>query len=185
MEKVLNIQKHLRAPCALCHSAKTTDIFAYWGNFPAASMTEVHFSPGEACRDAIIRYLSLARFRADICVFTISDDRISRAIDATHRRGVHVRIITDNEKIADKGSDIGLLAEMRIPVRIDMTENHMHHKFMVVDNALVLTGSYNWTRSAAEKNQENVLITDDKTVVKAFANEFERLWKQMSPLKMV
>ena len=52
----------------------------------------------------------------------------------------------------------------------------MHHKFFIVDKKLVLTGSYNWTRSAALYNQENVISTDDEFVVEKFLNEFEKLW---------
>jgi phosphatidylserine/phosphatidylglycerophosphate/cardiolipin synthase-like enzyme len=53
----------------------------------------------------------------------------------------------------------------------------MHHKFAVFDKAKALTGSYNWTRSAATSNRENILVTDDPRAVEGFGREFERLWK--------
>jgi phosphatidylserine/phosphatidylglycerophosphate/cardiolipin synthase-like enzyme len=52
------------------------------------------------------------------------------------------------------------------------------------DNRKVLTGSYNWTRSAADDNQENILLTDDKRAVNAYRDEFQRLWLMMNPLTM-
>ena len=137
---------------------------------------QVFFSPGEDCVNHIIDLINEAYTQLDICVFTISDDRISRAIVEAMKNGVEIRIISDNFKVEDTGSDIEDLSRVGIPVKLDTTDNHMHHKFMIVDNKIVLTGSYNWTRSAALYNQENILSTDDEYVVSKFSNEFEKLW---------
>lgn len=115
-----------------------------------------------------------------ICVFTISDDRISDAIVRAHRNGISVKIITDNDKLHDTGSDIRELAAKGLEIRVDKTRSHMHHKFAIFDEARVLTGSYNWTRSAALYNHENVLITDNRQIVQDYSREFDRLWKQMT-----
>ena len=141
-----------------------------------------YFSPGEACLNAIIAGINQAKSSLKICVFTISDDRITRAILQAHRRGIPVKILTDNAKLYDKGSDIRELAQAGIPVRIDNTSNHMHHKFALLDNQTVITGSYNWTRSAAQYNHENLIISDDKILVKDFNREFDRLWNEMTVL---
>ena len=137
---------------------------------------QVFFSPGEDCVNHIIDLINEAYIQLDICVFTISDDRISRAIVEAMKNGVEIRIISDNFKVEDTGSDIEDLSRVGIPVKLDTTDNHMHHKFMIVDNKIVLTGSYNWTRSAALYNQENILSMDDEEVVSKFSNEFEKLW---------
>jgi phosphatidylserine/phosphatidylglycerophosphate/cardiolipin synthase-like enzyme len=55
----------------------------------------------------------------------------------------------------------------------------MHHKFAIIDSRLVLTGSYNWTRSAAAYNHENILVTGNKQVVNSFEKEFSRLWQEL------
>lgn len=104
---------------------------------------QVYFSPGETCLQAITQQLKESLHTVDICVFTISDDRISKEIIACHNLSKHIRIITDNEKLYDTGSDIKLLAEAGIPVKIDRTANHMHHKFAIINSKVVLTGSYN------------------------------------------
>jgi phosphatidylserine/phosphatidylglycerophosphate/cardiolipin synthase-like enzyme len=62
---------------------------------------------------------------------------------------------------------------------MDITSNHMHHKFMIADSDTLITGSYNWTLSAANYNYENILVTREATAIKAFANQFEKLWKEM------
>jgi len=137
---------------------------------------QVYFSPGEDCVNHIIDLINEAYTQLDICVFTISDDRISRALVEAMKNGVEIRIISDNFKVEDTGSDIKDLSRVGISVKLDTSDNHMHHKFMIVDNKIVLTGSYNWTRSAALYNQENILSMDDEEVVSKFSNEFEKLW---------
>ena len=70
------------------------------------------FSPGEQCLSLICRQLRGARHRADLCVFTLSDDRISAEVLAMHRRGVKVRLITDGDKAFDAGSDVQGILEV-------------------------------------------------------------------------
>ncbi len=142
----------------------------------------VYFSPGTSCLNAILEQIEAARSSLKICVFTISDDRITRAILQAHRSGIKVKIVTDNEKLHDQGSDIRQLAQAGVPVRVDNTSNHMHHKFAIVDNTVVVTGSYNWTRSAALYNHENIIVTSAKPIVEGFCEEFDRLWSEMSSL---
>lgn len=137
------------------------------------------FSPGDDCLNEIIRLVRGAESSIDICVFTISDDRISREIAEAHRRGVQVRVITDDDKTADRGSDIFALSQAGVEVMIDRTSNHMHHKFALFDGKVVLTGSYNWTRSAADYNYENIVVTDDKKIVASYTGCFNKLWKEM------
>jgi phosphatidylserine/phosphatidylglycerophosphate/cardiolipin synthase-like enzyme len=141
--------------------------------------SDAYFSPGEECRNVIMSQIKTAVKDLQICIFTISDDIITEAILTSHKKGTTVRIITDNDKSLDEGSDIEELARRGVPVKIDRTANHMHHKFMVVDGKAVITGSYNWTRSAAKFNHENILYTKEAGVVKSFLKEFEILWKEM------
>lgn len=135
-----------------------------------------HFSPGESCRRAIVSSFREARERARVCVFTITDNEIVDAIVAAHGRGVLVEVITDDDKALDRGSDIHELERRGVAVRTDRTEAHMHHKFAVFDGKALLTGSYNWTRSAATSNQENIIVSEDRSLVRHFERTFEQLW---------
>ena len=79
------------------------------------------------------------------------------------------------------GSEYGIarldaLEKAGLPVRVDRTSYHMHHKFALFDGEKLLTGSYNWTRSAAERNHENLLISDDKRLISAYTKTFDTLW---------
>jgi phosphatidylserine/phosphatidylglycerophosphate/cardiolipin synthase-like enzyme len=54
----------------------------------------------------------------------------------------------------------------------------MHNKFAVIDNKVLITGSFNWTATAQEKNQENLLIIKDTSLIKDFSARFEMLWEK-------
>ncbi|MDP6360108.1 MAG: phospholipase D-like domain-containing protein [Planctomycetota bacterium] len=138
--------------------------------------TEAYFSPGDECAERILDLLNHVRKQVDICVFTITDNRISDAILEAHRRSIRIRIVTDDRKSEDRGSDIEDFQKAGIHVGLDNSEKHMHHKFAIFDRTTLVTGSYNWTRTAATQNEENIVVTDDSNLVKAFLEEFEGLW---------
>ena len=144
-------------------------------------MNQAYFSPGPNCRIAIEQAMETALSELLICVFTISDDRLSDAIMAAHRSGLTVRVISDNDKMHDRGSDVERLSQAGVDVRIDCSPEHMHHKFMVIDGRTVMTGSYNWTRSAETRNEENIIAVDDPQLATRFSEEFERIWKLSEP----
>ena len=112
----------------------------------------------------------------DICVYTISDDQLSEEVLACHQRGIAVRVITDNEKQFDEGSDIQWLRDKGVPLSIDAGPFHMHRKFALFDGRLLLNGSFNWTRSATTSNEENLLVIDHPQLVAAYGREFDALW---------
>ena len=142
-----------------------------------------YFSHHDDIREIAIKNLKSARLDLKICMFTISDDPIADALDECYSRGVNVRIITDDGKIFDKGSDIVHLNKKGINVKIDSDKSLMHHKFVIIDNIKLLTGSYNWTRTGADVNNENMLITTNNKIVRAYKKEFQRLWTEMNPLQ--
>ena len=145
-----------------------------------SEMARTFFSPDDDCPREIIRLFRTARARVDVCVFTLTDDRIARALEEAVERGVKVRVITDDDKAHDRGSDAIRLARSGIDVRMDRTDAHMHHKFALFDNRYLLTGSYNWTRSAARENEENFIVTDDARLVDSFTSQFEKLWEKFA-----
>ncbi|MBT7959370.1 MAG: DUF1669 domain-containing protein [Akkermansiaceae bacterium] len=139
-----------------------------------------YFSPGEDCLHRIRRLIGEAQRTLDICVFTITDNRIVRKLAEAKDRGVTIRIISDDMKSEDLGSDMETLEKIGIPCRYDQTMAHMHHKFAIADDDLLLTGSYNWTRSASTENNENIVVSNNSRLVKQFQHEFTRLWRHLA-----
>ena len=142
----------------------------------------VHFSPGLHCANHILWLLRAARTSVDVCVFTVADDRISEELVRVHRRGVAVRVLTDDHKARDAGSDVPRFAQEGIPVRTDGNPGHMHHKFAIFDGRVLVNGSFNWTRSASLSNQENIVALSEPGLLASFSREFERLWSACRPL---
>lgn len=138
------------------------------------------FSPGTSCIHEVVRQFGIVRKTADVCVFTVTDDRITDAILKAHARGVAVRLVTDDEKAHDLGSDAERLRCAGISCKMDVGQvAHMHHKFALFDGVRLMTGSFNWTRSASEQNEENLIVTADPVLVSAFAERFHQLWARM------
>ncbi|WP_392560196.1 phospholipase D-like domain-containing protein [Orbus mooreae] len=147
---------------------------------PPVPIANAYFSPGNYCIDKIQERFKLAKHSVDICVFTIADDEITEAIIDAHERGIRIRIITDDEKALDVGSDIDYLRSKGIAVHTDHSSSHMHHKFAIFDNQYLLNGSFNWTRSASRHNQENIIISNNKALISAYSREFNQLWQQFN-----
>ncbi|KAF9308748.1 hypothetical protein BG003_010682 [Podila horticola] len=139
------------------------------------------FFPSEDSFHKLMSTLDNAKKSLDICVFTITDDQIAKAIIRALDRGVKVRVISDNDKSEDLGSDVARLArDYDVPTRVDNTAAHMHHKFVVIDDALVVNGSYNWTKGARYDNREDLTLTNSPQAVRGFKDEFEKLWREFA-----
>lgn len=151
-------------------------------NQHAFRFNRVFFSPGNDIKNEIQYLLDHAQETVDLCIFTITDNQLAGKIKACHNRGVKVRLITDDEKTADSGSEVFKLQKTGIGVKIDNSRYHMHNKFGVIDNKIAITGSFNWTYTATKHNQENLLATTKHEIVKRYSLEFERLWEELFDL---
>ena len=144
----------------------------------APVVSSAYFSPGDTCLRRLCDLMRGCRDTLDICVFTIADDRLTEAILDCHARGVQVRVVSDNDKQHDSGSDIDRLRAQGVQVRVDDAPSHMHHKFALFDGRMLANGSFNWTRSATRDNDENLVVSDDANLVRVFGLQFGKLWQQ-------
>jgi phosphatidylserine/phosphatidylglycerophosphate/cardiolipin synthase-like enzyme len=143
----------------------------------ARAVSQVLFSPGVVCRERLAELMETAERSIDVCVYTITDDRLARPLErAFTERGLAVRVITETDKVHDRGADILRLRESGIPVALDTDTQIMHHKFVIFDGKTLATGSFNWTRTASIANHENLIVTCDRHLVRAFQAEFDHLW---------
>jgi phosphatidylserine/phosphatidylglycerophosphate/cardiolipin synthase-like enzyme len=148
---------------------------------PKPRYLDAFFFPNMKNIDRLISYLAKATKSLKVCVFTISNDNLANALNDAKKRGVDVRIISDDECMHNVGSDIQWLAQQGVPVRTDDNpQSHMHNKFVVVDESHVITGSFNWTIQAGKSNQENLLVVDHPYYVEKYSSEFELLWKNFA-----
>ncbi|XP_015497883.1 mitochondrial cardiolipin hydrolase, partial [Parus major] len=136
---------------------------------------------GDTALSRLVRRLLSARRSLDLCVFAFSCPQLARTVQVLHHRGVRVRLVTDAQYMGMHGSQIGRLRHAGIQVRHDQHSGYMHHKFAIVDRRMLITGSLNWTTQAIQSNRENVLVVEDAEYVKAFQDEFERIWEEYNP----
>lgn len=120
---------------------------------PKPRYLDAFFFPNEKNIEKLVTYLSKAQKSLKICVFNITNDRLANTIFDAHKRGVNVRVISDDECMENQGSDVHWLANQGVPVRTDdNAQFHMHNKFAVVDDTFLITGSFNWTVQAGKSN---------------------------------
>ena len=98
-------------------------------------------------------------------------------------QNVRIIVLDDILNRNEFGLDFGILAKSGADIRFaNSTQRTMHNKFCIIDN-MVITGSYNWTYHA-NKNKENILITDDESIVKSYTDEFEKLFNNGTPISL-
>ena len=142
-----------------------------------ANNTKVLFSPNGGCQQAIVNEINGAVNSIDIAMYLLTSREISQALIDAKGRGVVIRIFLDQEQANTEYSKSRYLAGGGIAVRYYRGEGIMHNKFAIIDNRVLITGSFNWTPTADRKNQENLLIINDKDLIKEYSNRFELLWR--------
>ena len=112
----------------------------------------------------------------------MTNDDLANALRRAKARGVAVKIISDDDLLTMKGSDVKTLHDEGFPVRVDLNRNsQMHHKFAVIDDFILITGSFNWTKQAVDKNQENLVILDDPVLARSYTDQFNKIWEEFAP----
>jgi phosphatidylserine/phosphatidylglycerophosphate/cardiolipin synthase-like enzyme len=146
---------------------------------PRKIVHEPMFFPSIESEAKVVHYLNSATTTLDICVFSITYNVLGDAIIEAHKRGVKVRVISDDEQAKNPGADIERLQAAGVPLKIDLDPKaHMHNKFVLIDKQVLLTGSFNWTKQAALKNNENFMATNDEYLIEKYGEEYERLWEK-------
>lgn len=146
--------------------------------FDKSGPITICFSPGGDCSSIIHERIENAKKSIRIAIYSFTNLDISRSLISAHRRGVDIKIVTDRDQSDDKYSKIQFLIDSGIPVVIGRKGGKLHHKFAVFDGRYTITGSYNWSLSAENKNDENMLLIDSPEISRAFLDEFDRMWKE-------
>jgi phosphatidylserine/phosphatidylglycerophosphate/cardiolipin synthase-like enzyme len=149
---------------------------------PKTRIKEAFFFPSEASEKRLLHFLNRAEKSLIVAVFTLTNDDLANAIRRARDRGVTIRIISDDDLMRMSGSDIRNLHDEGIQVRVDLDPHaQMHHKFCVIDDYILITGSFNWTKQAVGKNQENLVVMDDPVLARMYTDEFNRMWETFAP----
>jgi phosphatidylserine/phosphatidylglycerophosphate/cardiolipin synthase-like enzyme len=146
----------------------------------------IYFSPNGGCDQAVVQLAGRAQSYLDAACYTFTLNSIADQLLAAKRRGVWVRVIVDKTQASQQSSQAQRLAAAGIPVLMNSHSGLMHDKFLVVDGRSVATGSFNWTASATQKNDENLVVfADEPPVAKAFAGQFDRMWRDSTRFRSI
>ncbi|WP_370567629.1 phospholipase D family protein [Enterobacter cloacae complex sp. P47BA] len=129
--------------------------------------------------DVVLSGIRKARNCIDVAAYSFPSKQIATALVAAKRRGVSVRVVTDEKANYDRYTAVTFLANQGVPVRLNGQYAIMHNKFMVIGDVTVQTGSFNYTASAVSRNAENVLLIKDVPELAAtYLGEFNRPWTE-------
>lgn len=131
-------------------------------------------APGGDCAALVASEIARARATLLVQAYNFTEPRIIDAIIAAQRRGVAVTVLLDKSAPRERGEGADAVAAAGIPVLIDRRPAIAHNKVMVIDGATVITGSFNFTRSAQCCNAENLLVLHSPALAAAYAGNFAR-----------
>jgi phosphatidylserine/phosphatidylglycerophosphate/cardiolipin synthase-like enzyme len=134
---------------------------------------EVCFSPHGECTNAIISELNKAKNSALVQAYSFTSAPIAKALLDAFKRGVKVEVILDKSQKTQKYSSATFFFNAGIPTRIDAAHKVAHNKMMVIDGETVITGSFNFTNAAEEKNAENLLIIHDRKLAEKYVKNWQ------------
>ena len=135
---------------------------------------EVYFSPDDRTTEAIVREIDHSRTEILVQAYSFTSAPIAKALLKAHKRGVKVRAILDKSQKTQKYSSASFLTHSGIPTYIDAKHAIAHNKIIIIDREVVITGSFNFTKAAEEKNAENLLIIRSKELAKPYTENWQR-----------
>jgi len=139
-----------------------------WAAAPPAAI-ETCFAPENDCAALAVRAIDHAQHEILVGAYGLTTGSgIVEALVRAHRRGVAVKLIADKRTPCCRNSGIDLLVVAGVPVWIDHVARIAHAKTMVIDGAVTLNGSYNWTRGASA-NSEDLNLVASPIVAEAYA----------------
>lgn len=131
------------------------------------------FTPGTQCRYHILKTLEKAQKSIYVQSFSFTSKEIAAALIAAQSRGIKVQILADRSQLTDQYSQIPNLRSRGVSVAIDRVPGIAHNKVIIIDEEVVLTGSYNWTNAAEKRNAENLLFIRDPKVAARYLENFK------------
>jgi phospholipase D len=143
-------------------------IYNYDPVLVGSSEISLCFTPPIGCAKVIANLISEAKESVYVQAYGITSNEIVDQLIATHARGVKVRILLDKSNLTDKYSKMQQMLTVGIDVSIDKVSGIAHNKVIIIDKQKVITGSFNFTKSADTRNAENVIIVNDRHVASKY-----------------
>ncbi len=151
-------------------------LFSYVSSF---AEIKIFFSPNGGIAEEIIKQIDNAQEYIDIAMYSFTSEPIAEAVVRAKGRGVEIRILMDKEQSQGKYSKYQFFLDNGIAIIQDRHAGIMHNKIILIDGKVLFTGSYNLSKSAEEKNQENLLMfIDDEAIEGETEEEIIRIYQE-------
>jgi len=156
-------------------------LFSYGSSF---AEIRVFFSPKGGIAEEIVKQIDNAQDYIDIAMYSFTYEPMAEAIIIAKNRGVRIRILMDKGQSQGKYSKYKFFLDNDIAVIQDRRAGIMHNKIAIIDRKVLFTGSYDWTKSAEERNQESLLeFIDEEEIIKIYQERLDYLWDLNEPLE--
>lgn len=143
---------------------------------------ETYFSPDDGVASRILELLQGAQESVYFLAYSFTSDPIAQVLRDKHSAGLTVRGVMDSSQVdSNQGTEYDPFLQSGLDVRRDGNKGLMHHKVIIIDRSIVITGSYNFTGSAEDRNDENVVIFFSPDIAEWFLTEFERVFDMAPP----
>ena len=167
-----------RLPACLLTAVVSVVLTTAFAAEPAASVkdaaVQVYFSPFGGAQDAIVNTIAKANSSVLVQAYSFGSLPIAQALIDAHKRGVRVQVLLDPSHAEDKKNLGDFIARAGIPVKIDAAHAKAHNKIMVIDEEIVITGSYNFHPSSEDKVAENLVIVTSKDLAAAYVKNWQQ-----------
>jgi phosphatidylserine/phosphatidylglycerophosphate/cardiolipin synthase-like enzyme len=143
---------------------------------------ETYFSPEDLVAGHILAIIQNANESIYFLAYSFTADDLGAAIRQRAAEGLPVAgVMEDGQINSNQGSEYDSFLQAGMDVRRDGNDGQMHDKVIIIDRSIVITGSYNFTASAAEQNDENVVIIHDPAIASQYMEEFQHIFDQAHP----
>ena len=142
----------------------------------AVEVLGVYFTPPANAVASIVKAIDASEREVLVQAYGFTHNAIAQALVRAHARGVKVRVLLDQKSQTSNRFVIGVLQDANIAVRQDGKHAVAHNKVMVIDQEVVITGSFNFTNSAATRNAENFLILKSPDLALQYRLQWQNHW---------
>ena len=139
-----------------------------------ADIAKVCFSPKGGCTENIVEQINAAKYEILVQAYSFTSAPIAKALLYAYKRGVSVQVILDKSQKSEKYTSGTFISNAGIPTFIDDKHAIAHNKIVIIDRETVITGSFNFTKAAEDKNAENLLIIRNKDLAKIYLENWEK-----------
>ncbi len=137
---------------------------------------QIYFSPEDKVLDRIIPIVANAQSNIRFLAFSFTDYPLAKAMIDRSAAGVDVAGVYEKVGSETEGAEMKTFFCAHVPVRQDGNPRFLHDKLIIVDNHIVISGSFNFSSNATENNDENVIIVDNAEIANLYMQEFGRIW---------